>query len=84
MTTNLRPNSTAQRDVESLVHPYTNLKAHLESGPLVITRGEGIHVFGEDGTKYLETMAGLWCTSLGWGEPRLVEAATRAMERLPF
>lgn len=82
--TDERSNSTAQRDVETLIHPYTNLKAHQDSGPLVISRGEGVRVYGEDGTEYIEAMAGLWCTSLGWSEPRLVEAAKNAMERLPF
>ena len=82
--TDPRSNSTAQRDVETLIHPYTNLKAHLETGPLVISRGEGVRVYGEDGTEYIEAMAGLWCTSLGWSEPRLVETAKAAMERLPF
>lgn len=82
--TDPRPNSTAQRDKETLIHPYTNLKAHLETGPLVITRGEGVRVYGEDGTEYIEGMAGLWCTSLGWSEPRLVNAAKAALDRLPF
>ena len=76
--------TSSQRDVNSLVHPFTNLKAHLDSGPLVISRGEGICVYDEAGEEYLESMAGLWCTSLGWGEPRLVKAATQALERLPF
>lgn len=57
MTSKNLPNSTAQRDIESLVHPYTNLKSHLDEGPLVISRGEGIYVYGEDGTQYLESMA---------------------------
>jgi len=78
------PNSTAQRDVETMIHPYTNLKAHLESGPLVITRGEGVKVYDESGRDYFEAMAGLWCTSLGWNERRLIDAATQALERLPF
>lgn len=82
--TDERSNSTAQRDVETLIHPYTNLKVHQDSGPLVISRGEGVRVYGEDGTEYIEAMAGLWCTSLGWSEPRLVNAAKNAMERLPF
>jgi len=77
-------NSTAYSDTTSVVHPYTNLQTHLKTGPLVITRAQGIYVFGEDGTKYMETMAGLWCTSLGWGQDRLVKAATKAMEQLPF
>jgi 4-aminobutyrate--pyruvate transaminase len=29
-------------------------------------------------------MSGLWCTALGWGEERLVQAATRQMRRLSF
>lgn len=78
------PNSTAQRDLETLIHPYTNLKVHQETGPLVITRGEGVRVFGEDGTPYIEAMAGLWCTSLGWNEQRLIDAATSALQRLPY
>lgn len=83
MSTTL-PNSTAQRDIDSLIHPYTNLKAHQDTGPLVITRGEGVYVYGEDGKKYIEGMAGLWCTSLGWSEQRLIDAATAALQRLPF
>ncbi len=79
-----KSNSTAERDVESIIHPFTNLKTHLERGPVVISRGKGVKVYGEDGTEYIEGMAGLWCTSLGWSEPRLIKAATDAMERLPF
>ncbi|MGB0749311.1 MAG: aspartate aminotransferase family protein [Magnetospiraceae bacterium] len=77
-------NSIASRDIKSYLHPYTNLKAHEQNGPLVITRGAGIHVYDEDGKAYIEGMAGLWCTALGFGEERLVEAATQAMRNLPF
>ena len=31
----------AARDVETLVHPYTNLATFRENGPMVIERGEG-------------------------------------------
>ncbi|MGE5546978.1 MAG: aspartate aminotransferase family protein [Solirubrobacterales bacterium] len=71
-------------DVAHLFHPYTNLARHPESGPLVIVRGEGVRVFDEDGRDYIEGLAGLWCTALGWGEERLVEAAARQMRELPF
>jgi len=80
----LSPNSAAARDIAFCVHPYTNLKKHLESGPLVITRGEGVRVYDEDGKAYIEGLAGLWCTSLGFTQERLVEAGARAMRQLPF
>ena len=79
-----RGNSTASRDIANLLHPYTHLRKHESDGPLVITEGKGIHVYDETGKEYIEGLAGLWCTSLGFGEPRLVAAATRQMERLPF
>lgn len=78
------PNSLAGRDIASYLHPYTNLKAHQDTGPLIITRGDGIHVYDEDDNEYIEGLAGLWCTSLGFSNERLIEAATKAMEQLPF
>ena len=73
-------NSAASRDKAYYLHPYTNLKTHEDVGPLVIERGDGVHVFDDSGKAYIEGMAGLWCTSLGFGEERLVEAAS---SRLP-
>ncbi len=76
--------SLVEHDLAALAHPYTNLAAHQRTGPLVITRGEGVRVFDTSGNEYIEGLAGLWCASLGFSEPRLVEAATRGMAKLPF
>jgi 4-aminobutyrate--pyruvate transaminase len=78
-----RGNSLAARDIASLVHPYTNLKVHEKEGPLVIQRGKGIYVYDDNGKEYIEGLAGLWSTSLGFSEERLVEAAARQMRELP-
>ena len=78
------PNSLSARDVAYTIHPYTNLDVHRERGPLIITRGEGIYVWDEDGRRYLEGLAGLWCTGLGFSEKRLVEAARRQLDTLPY
>lgn len=77
-------NSTAIRDVASVLHPYTDARAHQKNGPLVITRGEGVRVYDEQGRGYIETVAGLWCAALGFHNERLVEAATKQMRQLPF
>ena len=79
MLTNLQT-----RDVETLIHPYTNLAALRSTGPLVLERGKGIWVFDTDGKPYIEGMAGLWCTSLGYGNEELVETAREQMMKLPF
>lgn len=80
----LLPNSTEARDVAYHMHSYTNARAHEVNGPLVIERGEGAYVYDNSGTKYLEAMAGLWSTAVGFNEPRLVRAATKQMEKLPY
>jgi 4-aminobutyrate---pyruvate transaminase len=74
----------AVRDVETLVHPYINLASFRDTGPLVIERGQGVHVYDTNGKRYLEGMAGLWCTALGYGNEELVEAAATQMRKLSF
>jgi len=78
------PNSTAERDIASLIHPATNLDTHQRTGPMVITRGEGIYIYDEAGRRYLDGLAGLWSASLGFSETRLAAAAARQMALLPY
>lgn len=79
------PLTNAQtRDVEALIHPYTNLARHREVGPIILDHGKGIYIYDSSGKEYIDGMAGLWCTSLGYSEERLVEAAARQMRQLPF
>ncbi|MBC8337683.1 MAG: aspartate aminotransferase family protein [Alphaproteobacteria bacterium] len=79
-----RGNSAASRDIAYHVHGYTNLKKHEERGPMIITGGSGIHVTDDAGKSYIEGLAGLWCTALGFQEERLINAATEAMRKLPY
>ena len=80
----VRPNSAAARDVAHTLHPYTDLVAHESAGPLVISRGKGVRVWDEDGKEYIESVAGLWCASLGFDNERLAKAAYDQMRVLPF
>ena len=84
MTTPLLPNSLAARDAASILHPYTDALANQAQGSLVITRGEGVYVYDDQGNRYIEGMAGLWCTALGFGNERLAEAAAAQIRRLSF
>lgn len=81
----MAPLTNAQtRDVETLIHPYTNLHSHRESGPVILDKGEGIYVYDTTGKRYIEGLAGLWCTSLGYGNEELIEAAREQLSRLSF
>lgn len=76
--------NAAVRDIETVIHPYTNLDAFRTTGPMIIERGEGIYVFDNGGNKYIEGLAGLWCTSLGYNEKELMEAAAEQYRQIPF
>ena len=71
-------------DIATTLHPYTQLRRHEQQGPLIITGGEGVHVVDENGRRYIDAMAGLWCAALGFSEPRLAAAAERQMKKLGF
>jgi 4-aminobutyrate--pyruvate transaminase len=77
-------NSAAARDIANVLHPNTDLKMHQEIGPVVITHGKGVRVWDDSGKEYIESVAGLWCASLGFDNERLVQAAATQMRKLPF
>lgn len=78
------PTSLASRDIASVFHPFTNTVDAEVHGPLVMDHGKGVWVYDDQGKGYIEGCAGLWCAALGFGEERLVRAATEQMRTLPF
>lgn len=67
--------------MSSIIYPTTNFKA---TRTLTIERGEGAYVYDSEGNQYLEALAGLWCTSLGYNNRELVDTASEQMSKLSF
>ncbi|MFM1896226.1 MAG: hypothetical protein RLZZ385_1300 [Pseudomonadota bacterium] len=65
----------------SILYPTTNL-SRIEQ--LNIVRGEGVYLYDDQGRQYLEGMAGLWCSSLGYGNAELIDAITRQLHTLSY
>ncbi|HSM97026.1 MAG TPA: aminotransferase [Rhizomicrobium sp.] len=76
--------NTQMRDVQSILHPYTNLMKHRETGPVIFERGKGVFVYDDHGKDYIEGMSGLWCTALGWGDAVLADVAAEQMRKLAY
>ncbi len=75
------PSAISLQDRSSVLHPFTSLSTY---EPMVFTHGDGAWVYDEHGNRFLEGIAGLWSASLGFSEQRLVDAASRQFEKLPF
>jgi putrescine---pyruvate transaminase len=63
-------------------HPFADLAAIDETGPLVIASGDGAYVTDEAGRRYLDATAGLWYCNVGHGRAALADAAAEQMRTL--
>ena len=50
--------------------------------PIAVTHGEGVWLVGDDGTRYLDMIAGIGVNALGYGDKRLVEAISTQASKL--
>lgn len=70
--------------VERLMLGFSNLRETREQRPMVLTGGDGIFVIDEDGRRFLDASASFYCAALGYSNERLVAAAHRQMQAMPF
>ena len=66
------------------MHPFCEVDDIKENGSKVITDADGVYVTDSDGNRYLDGMAALWCTNVGYGRTEIADAAYRQMVRMPF
>jgi putrescine aminotransferase len=71
-------------DSAHFLHPFTDHKALHKETSRIITRADGLYVWDSDGNRILDCMAGLWCTTVGYGRKELADAAAAQMMQLPF
>ncbi len=79
-----QPIAMPNRRDPALLMGFTNLAEGRQRQPLVITRGEGVFVFDEEGKDYIEGVSSFYCTALGFSEEALIEAAVKQMREMPF
>lgn len=84
-THNEYPNESIEgMDLQHLLHPSTNLAQHQQQGPVVHESASGVYIRDNHGKQYLEGMAGLWCTAIGYGQEELAKVAYEQMVKLNY
>ncbi|MGH8874040.1 MAG: aminotransferase class III-fold pyridoxal phosphate-dependent enzyme, partial [Acidimicrobiia bacterium] len=63
-------------------HPFADMGA-VTGRELVIDRGEGVYVFDEAGSRYLDGTASLWYCNVGYGRREITQAVAAQLDRLP-
>jgi adenosylmethionine-8-amino-7-oxononanoate aminotransferase len=56
-----------------IFHPYTRFSTLGQGFPNIV-RGEGIHLFDDEGNRYVDIVSSWWACALGHGHPAVVEA----------
>jgi adenosylmethionine-8-amino-7-oxononanoate aminotransferase len=65
----------------SLWHPFADMAA-VRRNEFVISRGEGVWLWDEDGNRYLDGSASLWYCNVGHGRAEIADAVAAQMKEL--
>src|SRR3990170_3628355 len=63
-------------------HSFADMAAVETGGELVVDRGEGVHVWDEQGRRYLDATAALWYCNVGYGRTEIADAVAQQIRRL--
>ncbi|MBS1887051.1 MAG: adenosylmethionine--8-amino-7-oxononanoate transaminase [Actinobacteria bacterium] len=70
-----------QLDQKFVWHPFTQQLGWSEEEPLMIERGEGVHLFDVEGNRYIDGTSSLWCNVHGHHHPDLDRAAREQLDK---
>jgi putrescine---pyruvate transaminase len=77
---NLNPNISGAIDIrganaQPMLHPMVDPKVPQNNPPLILERGDGVHIYDIDGKRYLDTVASLWNVNVGHNRPEIIAAS---------
>ncbi|MGY4408249.1 aminotransferase [Bradyrhizobium sp. USDA 3315] len=85
MTINIK--EISQKDKNSVLHPFTQLKDFAEGRlgePTIIETGKGICIQDAHGNQLIDGFAGMYCVNVGYGRTDVADAISRQAYRLAY
>jgi len=66
--------------------PHARMAGDLSSpaGVKIVTRGNGVWVYDENGHRYLDTLSGMWLSNIGHGRREVADAVSAQIEELGY
>src|SRR3954470_15497894 len=84
-TTDIAPEVSTDLATKANRHLWGHFARHGEGiTPPIITRGEGVHIWDDQGKSYIDGLSGLFVVQVGHGRKELAEAAAKQAETLAF
>ena len=69
-----------ERDIQSIWHPYTQMKT--AGPPVPVVRGEGVYLYTADGRRLIDAVSSWWVTIHGHSHPVIAEAVYQQLKTL--
>lgn len=63
---------------------WHSMKPFNPDGTMIVEQAKGSWIVDQDGNRFLDGMAGLWCVNVGYGRTELAEAAYEQLKRLAY
>ena len=65
------------------VHPWHDFKKEANHFALA-SKGEGIYIYDQKGSRHIDGPGGMWCVNLGYGRTEIADAISEQAKRLPY
>lgn len=74
--------SLRQLDLQHVWHPYTRQSVLTQEDWPIITRGEGVYLYDDQGRRFFDAISSWWACNLGHSHPRIVDAIQKQTQSL--
>lgn len=72
----------AQKDLQHIWHPCSQMKDYEELPPIVIDHAQGTYLYDLSGNRYLDVVSSWWCNLLGHCNERINNAVKEQIDKL--
>lgn len=72
----------AEKDLEYIWHPCSQMKDYEELPPIVVDHGKGMYLYDVEGNRYVDVVSSWWCNLLGHCNDRINSAIKKQVDTL--
>ncbi|MFM1547709.1 MAG: aminotransferase [Candidatus Pseudothioglobus sp.] len=74
-----------QKNAKHLIQSFSDLSyTNNPEETKIISRADGVYIYDNDGKKILDSMSGLWCVNMGYGQKSIIDAVNEQMKKLVY
>jgi adenosylmethionine-8-amino-7-oxononanoate aminotransferase len=65
-------------------HPWESMGEIGRADRTIVSGGDGIYIYDENGTRLIDGPGGMWCVQIGYNRPEMAQAIAEQVVRMPY